>query len=306
MYRNLLPILALGLAACQPSQTAEPAGPDQEVLAEPDLVAAPDFTGQPDWRAVDPEDLLLIETRDGLVAVELSNAFAPNHAERMRQAVRDGFYDGLTFYRAIDGFVVQGGRGDANDFAPVPEYPELTGEFTVPVDSVEFTPMPDPDHYADQVGHVQGVPAGHNLATGEVWPLHCIGTMAMARAVAPDTGDTEFYIVVGQAPRYLDRNMSVFGRVIDGMEHIQSVSRGDRAVDNGIIPVENGRDPIVSMRIAADLPEADRPAYEVMNSAGAAFHQAKLDYRVRTAEFFFDPPPQVMEACHLPAPARRI
>ena len=287
---------ALMLAGCGP------------VASGQDSAAAPPsgFAGIPDWRTADPEDLLLIEVEDGTIVVELSDEFAPGHAARMRQAARDGFFDGLSFYRVIDGFVAQGGRGEEEDSIELPQYPPLAGEFTVPAASVVFTPMIDPDLYAAQVGHVNGFPAARNEAGSEVWPIHCPGTVAMARDNEPDTGDVEFYIVIGQGPRHLDRIMSVFGRVIDGMEHVQALQRGDPAVNSGVIADPAARDSILSMRIAADLPEAERPAYEIMRSDGQAFHDAKHARRNRTHPFFFETPVPVIEACHMPAPARRL
>ena len=268
--------------------------------------AAGAFAGIPDWRPVDPEDLLLIETAQGRIAIELADQFAPAHAARMRQAARDGFFDGLDFYRVIDGFVAQGGRGEDAEAVDLPAYPPLAGEFTVPADSVTFTPMEDADLYAAQVGHVDGFPAARDAAAREVWPIHCPGTMAMARDNAPDSGDVEFYIVMGQGPRHLDRIMSVFGRVIDGMEHVQALQRGDPAINSGVIADPEPRNVIHAMRIAADLPLADRPAYEVMRTDGRAFHEAKAARRHRTHDFFFETPVPVIEACHMPGPVRAV
>jgi len=265
---------------------------------------APDFTGIPDWRPLDPNDLLLIAVEDGTIAIELADWIAPRHAERMRQAARDGFFDGRSFYRVIDGFVAQGGRGEEADSVELPQYPALAGEFTVAASSVAFTPMIDDDLYAATVGHVEGFPAAMNQAADEVWPIHCPGTVAMARDNDPDSGDVEFYIVIGHGPRHLDRIMSVFGRVIDGMEHVQALRRGDPSVNSGVIADAQARDIIVSARIASDLPEDGRPAYEVMRTDGQAFHQAKNGRRNRTHEFFFETPPPVIEACHMPGPVR--
>ena len=258
-----------------------------------------------DWRAVDPEDLLLIEVEDGMIAIELAGWIAPNHAARMRQAARDGFFDGRDFYRVIDGFVAQAGRDEEADSIELPQYPALAGEFTVPAGSVTFTPMTDADLYAPTVGHVDGFPAAMNEAGSEVWPIHCPGTVAMARGNEPDSGDVEFYIVIGQGPRHLDRIMSVFGRVIDGMEHVQALHRGDPAVNSGVIADPAERDTILSVRVAADLPEAGRPAYEIMRTDSQAFHDAKAARRNRTHPFFFETPPAVIEACHMPAAVRR-
>jgi peptidylprolyl isomerase len=301
---------ALVLCACGETPIDENIVADDQSVAEPlnesTADMQPDFTGIDDWRPVDPENLLLIETARGMVAVELSDAFAPNHTARIRQAVRDGFFDGREFYRVIDGFVAQGGRGEEADSIELPQYPTLTGEFFVDSGSIEFTPMIDGDLYAPVVGHAGGFPAAQNEDQSETWLLHCPGTMALARDNGADTGDIEFYIVIGQGPRYLDRIMSVFGRVIDGMEHIQALNRGDPSVNYGVIADPADRDPIVSMRIAADLPAEDRPDYEIMDTRGQAFHDAKSARRNRTHEFFFQTPPAVIEACHMPARARIV
>ncbi len=258
----------------------------------------------PDWRPVDPDDLLLIEVEDGMIAIELADWIAPNHADRMRQAASDGFLDGRSFYRVIDGFVAQGGRGEEADSIELPQYPTLAGEFTVATDSVTFTPMIDHDLYAATVGHVAGFPAAMNEAGSEVWPIHCPGTVAMARDNDPDSGDVEFYIVIGHGPRHLDRIMSVFGRVIDGMEHVQALQRGDPSLNSGVIADPEARDTIVSARMASALPEAERPAYEVMRTDSDAFNAAKAARRNRTHDFFFETPPPVIEACHMPGPVR--
>lgn len=301
-------LAGLGLIGCEAPDTpdcgADACATDADHVAVAESVA-PDFSGQPDWRAVDPEDLLLIETANGMIAIELADQFAPNHAARMRQAARDGFFDGLSFYRVIDGFVAQGGRGEDEDAQDLPQYPPLTGEFFVSGDSVAFTPMIDRDLYAPQVGHVAGFPAAANADATEVWPIHCPGTVAMARNNDPDTGDVEFYIVLGHGPRHLDRIMSVFGRVIDGMDHVQALRRGDPAINSGVIADFEARDAIISIRVAADLPEDERPSYEVMNTAGAAFHAAKQARRNRTHDFFFETPPAVIEACHMPGAVRQ-
>ena len=260
----------------------------------------------PDWRAADPEDLLLIDVEDGTIVVELADWIAPNHADRMRQAARDGFFDGKSFYRVIDGFVAQGGRGEEADSIELPQYPALTGEFTVPADSVTFTPMIDRDLYAPTVGQVRGMPTAMYDEGSEVWPIHCPGTVAMARNNDPDTGDVEFYIVIGQGPRHLDRIMSVFGRVIDGMEHVQALQRGNPAVNSGVIADPDARDTILTMRVAADVPADEQPHYEILRTDGQAFAEAKAARRNRTHDFFFETPPPVIEACHMPAPVRQV
>ncbi len=300
----------MACAACGGSPDA-PASEDVDGSETAQAAAAaetptPDFAGIPDWRPVDPADLLLIQVEDGMIAIELADWIAPNHANRMRQAARDGFFDGRSFYRVIDGFVAQGGRGEDPDAVELPQYPPLAGEFAVPASTVTFTPMIDADLYAPMIGHVDGFPAAMDEAGSAVWPIHCPGTVAMARDNDPDSGDVEFYIVIGQGPRHLDRIMSVFGRVIDGMAHVQALRRGDPTVNSGVIADPTARDTIMSARMASDLPVADRPAYEVMRTDGQAFFEAKQSRRNRTHEFFFETPPPVIEACHVLGPVRLV
>ena len=206
-----------------------------------------------DWRDVDPENLVVMETRHGRVLLELSPSFAPAHADRYRALVRAKFYDGQSFYRVIDGFVAQGGIGEGED-KKLPECPPLKAEFdrNIGID-VEFVPLGSPDLFADRVGHVDGFAVGQNRKDKRMWLLHCPGALAMARDNDPDTGGTEFYIPIGQAPRRLDRNLTVFGRVLDGMQYLQKLNRGDPKVESGVIQDPARRDPIVRVQMAADM-----------------------------------------------------
>ncbi len=266
------------------------------------LLASPVSAKDKDWRPVDPQNLLLIQTVTGDVAVELNPVFAPRHAARMRALAKAHFYDGLSFYRVIDGFVAQGGRIEGS----LPDWPALKNENDRPAQGLEFVPTGSPDLYAPQAGHVGGFAAARDPATGRAWLMHCVGAVAMARDTDPDSGDVEFYIVLGPGTRYLDRNLTIFGRVIDGMEHIQKLNRGNRAIKNGVIEDEAKRSPIITMRLAADLPENERPAYAVMRTPGDAFERFKTAKRVRNEAFFYRHPPEVIEACNTQAPVRKV
>jgi peptidylprolyl isomerase len=254
-----------------------------------------------DWRPVAPENLLLIKTAYGEVAVELSPEFAPKHTQRLRDLAKAHFYDGLSFYRVIDGFVAQGGREEG----ALLDWPELKNENDRVAEGLGFVPTGSPDLYAPEAGHVGGFAAALDSDSGRAWLMHCVGAMAMARDTDPDTGDAEFYIVIGPGTRYLDRNLTVFGRVIDGMEFIQKLNRGKRPINSGVIGDKAKRDPIISITLAADLPEAERPAFEVMRTQGKAFADFKTSKRVRDAAFFYRRPPEVVEACNVQAPVRR-
>ncbi len=267
------------------------------------MVLAGGVTAQEnDWRRVDPENLLIIATRHGDVAVELNPTFSPIHTQRLRDLARAHFYDGLSFYRVIDGFVAQGGRNEGD----LADWPVIKNENDRPAKGLDFLPTGSADLYAPKAGHVGGFAAVNDPKTGRAWLMHCVGAMAMARDTNPDTGDAEFYIVIGPGTRYLDRNLTIFGRVIDGMDNIQKLHRGDRAVDGGVIADVTLRDPILSMRLAADLPKDTRPAYDVMRNNGKAFADFKTSKRVRNDPFFYRRPPEVIEACNVQAPARKV
>ena len=268
------------------------------------------------WRTVDPENLVLIDTRYGQVAVELAPEFAPNHAARLRALIRAHFYDVLSFYRVIDGFVAQGGIGEgtastkdhpleAKDLSA--KWPPLKAEFdraSSPVPT--FTPLGNADLMAPEVGFEDGFPVARDPAAGREWLIHCPGTFAFARDNGADTATTEFYVVIGEAPRRLDRNLSAFGRVIDGMQYVQRLERGDPAVENGVIQDTARRDPILRVVLAADLPASKRPHYQVMRTNSESFAEEKAKRKNPAPDFYVRTPPPVLDICGVPVPVRRL
>ncbi len=266
------------------------------------------------WRDVEPDNLALIDTKYGETVIELAPKFAPHHVARLRALIRARFYDGKSFYRVIDGFVAQGGIGEGTaatkdypqDAATLKNWPPLKAEFDRPAgNDVAFTPLGNADLFAPEVGHVDGFPVGRDPKTGRVWILHCPGTFAFARDNAEDTATTEFYIVIGQSPRRLDRQLTAFGRVIDGMQYIQKLNRGDPAVDSGVIQDRSKRDAIIRVRLASDLPAAKRPHYQVMRTDSAAFAAEKKKRLHPAPEFYHRPVPQVLDICALTVPVRK-
>lgn len=285
--------LVFSLAGCQSASVAQS---EAEILTAETPMVEPLV-----WRDVDPENLLLITTEHGQTAVELNPDFAPNHVAQIRQLTQDGVYDGARFYRVIEAFVAQGGLQDET---AIEAYPTLLNENDRPISEATLTPLGNDDLFTDLVGHMDGFAVARDADLGTEWLLHCPGAMAMARDTDPDTGGTEFYIVL-DAQRYLDRNLTVFGRVIDGMQYIQKLKRGVRAIGNGVIQEPEKGDLIVSMQIAADVPEADRPAFQVMITQGAAFEEAKTEKRVRAEDFFYRKPPEVLDICGFEVPVRQ-
>ena len=267
-----------------------------------------------DWRSVDPENLILIDTKYGQVAMELAPEFAPNHAERLRALIRARFYDGLAFYRVIDGFVAQGGIGEGTASTkdhPVEakilgQWPALKAEFDrASTPEPVFTPLGNADLFASEVGFEDGFPVARDSKSGREWLIHCPGTFAFARDNDPDTATTEFYIVIGEAPRRLDRDLTAFGRVLSGMQYLQKLERGDPDVDNGVIADLSKADKILRVRIAADMPAYERPAYPVIRTESKTFADAVELRRHPTSPFYFRKPPPVLDICSVPVQVKR-
>jgi peptidylprolyl isomerase len=265
-----------------------------------------------DWRDVDPNNLVLIDTKYGETAVELAPDFAPNHVARMRALIRAHFYDGKSFYRVIDGFVAQGGIGEGTAStasygkAQMKIWPALKAEFDAPVSKLGvFTPLGSPDVFAPEVGHVDGFPVARDPNDKKAWIAHCPGTFAFARDNGDDTATTEFYIVIGQMQRRLDRNLTAFGRVIDGMQYLQKLNRGNPDVAMGVIANPKDQDSILRVRLAADLPARERPHFQVMKTESPSFAAKKAQRLNPAPEFYHRKPPQVLDLCNMPAPVRR-
>jgi peptidylprolyl isomerase len=256
----------------------------------------------PTWREVDPDNLVFMELHEGQVVIELNPAFAPKTVEQFRRLVQERFYEGLSFYRVIDGFVAQG--GDGSDLGELSEVPLIKAEFERDWSpDLPFTLVQKPDLFAPETGFVEGFAAGRDPDEGKAWLTHCPGAVAMARNDDADSSRTDFYIVIGQAPRYLDRNMNVFGRVIHGMEAVQRIQRGP-ATNNGIFRDETAASRIRSIRLASDVPEDERLTAYVLDTGSKGFADLLRDRRDRRQRFFHRKPPQVLDACQVPVAGR--
>ena len=268
------------------------------------------------WRAVDPDNLVLIDTKYGQVVVELAPEFAPKHAERLRALIRAHFYDGLSFYRVIDGFVAQAGIGEgtastkdhpveARDLSA--KWPPLKAEFDrASASTPVFTPLGNADLMASEVGFEDGFPVAREPRDGREWLIHCPGTFAFARDNDPDTATTEFYIVIGQSPRRLDRDLTAFGRVLRGMEVLQKLQRGDPDVESGVIQDPSKRDAIVKMALASDLPVTQRPEFEVLRTESKFFADSLQARRHPTSPFYFRQPSPNLDICGVPVRVRSL
>lgn len=256
-----------------------------------------------DWRAVAPEDTLVIDLARGRIVIELSRDLAAGHVAQMKELARAGFYDGLSFYRVIEGFVAQGGDVfETRDLPPgaVRGLPAAFDE-AVSADLISMATETTRGGYAPVAGYLNGMPTGWTADGSRAWHLHCAGALAMARNVPQDTAGTEFYITL-QPQRYLDRNLTVFGRVIDGMTHLQALTRQAPPEAEG----EPLGEVINAMWVGDQPPEGARaPAFEVLRTAGETFTRFVESRRNRPEDFFYHRP-DYLDVCALGLPVRPL
>lgn len=215
------------------------------------------------WRTPDSESLVYMQTSEGLVVIELAPFIAPEHSKQFINLVKEGFYDGLDFYRVIDGFVAQGGDMSEQKASKVKK--ALKAEFTHSMsEDSAFISIQKPDFFAPETGYLHGFSVGRDSQAKEEWLLHCPGTIAMARSNEADSGTTDFYIVIGQATRHLDRNMSSFGRVLVGLANVQRLKRAPVNVSSGVIEEAKERSKIEWVKMALDIPAQQRLVIEVV------------------------------------------
>lgn len=291
----ILAALACALVGTIPGRGATaPAGLAEILAASP---AA-------DWRAVDPEDTLYLTLPQGRVVIELAPAFAPRHVANIKRLVRAGFYDGLAVVRAQDNYVVQ--WGDAQSTHPTGAGTlRLKAEFDRPYGAADpFVPLSDPDTYAALAGFADDLPAARDPATGLTWLTHCYGMVGAGRDNDADSGGgAELYAVIGQAPRQLDRNVTLVGRVIEGMEVFSTLPRGHGEI--GFYQRPEERVPIRSVRVAADLPLAQRTNFQVLKTDSATFAAVVQNRRFRRDAWFRVAAGRI-DVCNLPLPVRAV
>jgi peptidylprolyl isomerase len=260
------------------------------------------------WRAVDPDALVLLELESGTVYIELAPDFAPKHADQLRGLIGQGYFDGLAVLRSQDNYVAQWGDPLADDVEQArgrgEQAERLGAEFDQATDKVgAFTPVPDGDVYAAEAGFIDGFPAARDPATGRSWLTHCYGMLGAGRDNAADSGSAaQLYVVTGHAPRHLDRNVTLFGRVLEGIEHLSSLPRGRAAL--GFYTPEQPKPALKSMRLASAIDAAERPRFEVMRTDSDSFRAFIESRRFRHEPWFAHPAGRV-EVCNVAIPTRR-
>ena len=290
------------------------------LLALPALADTPKATptaaeliakSRPDeWRTPDPANLLYMQLPQGRVVIELAPDFTPLHAANIRTLVREHYFDGLAIVRVQDNFVTQWGdpndddSGDKSKLKPLGSAKRsLPPEYTRPIDAkLPWTPLPDGDVYAPQVGFSEGFPVARDPASGREWLVHCYGMVGVARDVAPDSGNgSSLYVAIGQAPRQIDRNLAIAGRVLEGMPYLSALPRGSGPL--GFYAQASQRVPILSVKLAADVPAAQREKLEVLRTDSASF-SAIVEAKRNRHDAFYAVPAGKVGICNIDVPVR--
>jgi peptidylprolyl isomerase len=240
---------------------------------------------QQEWRTPVSENVIYMELETGTVIIELAPFIAPNHVAQFKALVAEGFYDGLDFYRVIDGFVAQ--AGDMSEEKPSKNKALLNAEFSRPIPlKSNFTLVQSPDFIAPQTGFLNGFAAGQDTQAKQQWLLHCQGAVAFARGVGANSASTEFYVVIGQATRHLDRNMSTIGRVIYGMPAVQALKRANMNNASGVIEDEAKRSKILWAKLAKDVAPKEQLHIQVQQQDSEQVKQRLASAKTLDNEFF--------------------
>lgn len=264
--RNGLRIIGAALFAAAASVTMAGAQ-----TPEPD--GAP-LIAEADWRVAAPDNLLVIDTSKGRILVEMTPEAAPGHVDRIRLLAKAGFYDGLNWHRVIDGFMAQTGdplgTGEGQSW-----HPDLKAEFTFRRDAnTPFTAVAAPA--GAQVGFIQSLPVQTQpdavmatTADGKVhaWGLYCPGVAGMARGDAPDSANSQFFLMRQPYPA-LDKRYTVWGRVVSGLDVVRALKFSPNP--DGVVA---DPDRMTRVRVAGDLPEAERPSVRVLSASSAPFRE---------------------------------
>lgn len=252
-----------------------------------------------DWRTPDAANTLYLQLDSGRVVIELAPDFAPHHVAAIRALARSHYYDGQKIGRVQDNFVVQWGDPATKGIT----VPALAGEFSRPITAASsFTVLPDADGYAPVVGFTNGFPAARDAQGKTAWLAHCYGTLGVGRDIDANSGSgAELYVVIGHAPRQLDRNGTVAGRVVYGMEHLAALPRGSGPLGFHEKPDEGVT--IRSLRVAADVAATERTPLEVLRTDTPLFAQL-VELRRNRADEWYKVPAGYIDLCNVPLPVR--
>lgn len=285
MVRILSGVLALVVLGGSPARAQDAGGTPQ-----PPPPPTPETTvAAPEWRAVPAENLLVLDTTKGRILVELTPEVAPLHVERIKLLARRGFYDGVPWHRVIDWFMAQTGDPLGNGEGQSP-FPDLKAEFTFRRDpAMPFAAVAEPS--GARVGFLHSLPVQTQpdsafALTGDgkvhAWGLYCPGVAGMARDEGNDTANSQFFLMRQSYPA-LDKRYTIWGAAVSGLDVLRSLQVGDG--DNGMM-AQAQPDRLTRVRVAADIPEGERPTVQVLSTSSPRFRALVDETRqARGADF---------------------
>jgi peptidylprolyl isomerase len=256
-----------------------------------------------DWRALDPENVMVIEVPAGRVIIELAPDYAPANVAAVRALVRDGYFDSSFVLRSHDNYVVQWARPETDERVKAMASRTLKAEFVRPIDSeLPFTRLAYADTYAPEVGFSAGFRVARDPKRHQTWLVHCYGSVGVGRDNAMDSGNgSELYAVIGQSPRTLDRNITLVGRVVQGIELFSVMPRGTGTM--GFYEKPSEWIQIRSVRMMADVPAGERVDLEALRTESRTF-KALVESRANRREEWFKEPVGRIDVCSVPLPVR--
>jgi len=277
------------------------AAPAKKLLTPNDIVAQSPAGA---WKTIPADDLMVIDLASGgRLVIELAPAFAPVHVANIKALARGGYWNGASVYRVQDNYVAQWGLNKSDKPWPKGVIPKPPAEYTRALKGLAITPLGSPDAYAPGAGFADGWPVAYSAKGGWADLAHCYGSVGVGRDLSPDTGTGgELYAVIGHAPRQLDRNIALVGRVIDGIDRFTTLPRGIEAL--GFYKDKAQYVPIASIRLASDMPAAGRPSYEMMDTRSATF-ASYLRLRANRHDDFYIRPAGGVDLCNVQVPVRK-
>ena len=294
-------VLALALTLSTGTVFAQNAAPAKVPSMQEILDASP----KTDWRTLDPDRTLYLQLPAGRVVIELAPDFAPQHVANITTLAKEHYWDGLFVIRSQDNYVAQWGdpaEEDAKKKSIGKAKPHLPAEFDRKAAGVAFTQLPDKDGWAPEVGFSNGFPTARDPKDGKAWLAHCYGMVGAGRDVAADSSDgTSLYAVTGQSPRMLDRNITLVGRVVQGIELLSVLPRGTGPL--GFYEKPEQYVTIKSAKLASDVPAGERTPLELLRTDSKTFATVVESRRNRRDEWYKRPAGHI-DLCNVPLPVR--
>ena len=292
--RALIPVMLL--AGVASAQTAPP--PAKKLTPNDIVVAAPASA----WRTIPASDLLVMTLAGGgRVVIQLAPDFAPVHVANVRRLAASTYWRGASVYRVQDNYVAQWGINEVKRDLPAGVVERPPHEYWKSAAGLKVTPLGSADPYARSVGFSGGWPVAL-YPDGSASLTHCYGTVGVGRDLHPDTGTGgELYAAIGHAPRQLDRNIAIVGRVISGIEQLSALPRGSETM--GFYKAGSAAVAITSIALASNLPAASRPAFEYLDETSPSFAQY-LHRRKNRDDDFYRVAAGGVDLCNVQVPVR--